>query len=313
MRDDDESVSVIIPTYNRGSLVNRAIQSALRQTLSPLEVLVIDDCSDDKSCEIVETLAKQDSRIKLIRMKHKAGAAAARNRGIVAASGKVVAFLDSDDEWMKHHLERKIAKLRENPHAGLAFGSVYLFDGSRRILQHSFPFDGDPLEYLFLRRGSLRTSTFAAPRERLLEVMFDDDLMKHQDWDLAINVVQRFGLVADEQPTAVIHVSAPDRMSKKLNHEGSRRFFIKNEKRVSRGGWVLFATLMLERTFRDERKSVNYYYYLQMVERLDQDAYAAIRMLTALLYVPRIGGKLFRAACRKYYLATIERRRTDNR
>src|SRR5262245_35150132 len=91
----DARVSVIIPAYNRASTVGRAIRSALRQTLQPFEIIVIDDCSLDDTCDVVESFVATEARVRLIRRHDNGGGAAARNSGIDAATCELVAFLDS--------------------------------------------------------------------------------------------------------------------------------------------------------------------------------------------------------------------------
>lgn len=302
------SVSVIIPSYNRAREIGRAIRSALRQTLQPLEVLVVDDCSTDNTCDVVEAMACKDAGIHLIRSDRNRGGAAARNTGIMAASGELLAFLDSDDEWMDSHLERKVRLLKESG-AGLVFGSFYLHCDRKQIQKRCQPLLGDPLEYLFLGRGGFRNSTFVCEKWRIMKVMFDDDLHKHQDWDLIINFLRRFPVATDTQPTSILHIDGSDRLSAKLNHQASARFFHRNRHHCSRNGWLLFATAMMEWSYRDEGKRPPFFQYLETIREVDAAAYAAVRSMTPILQVPRIGGRLFRAACRRYCIATARRRR----
>ncbi|MDR0453255.1 MAG: glycosyltransferase [Deferribacteraceae bacterium] len=88
--------SVIIPAYNRNSAVRDAIESVFRQTLPPVEIIIVDDCSDKP---LEHSLAPYLSKIKIIRAEKNAGVSSARNIGIAVCSGKYVAFLDSDDLW----------------------------------------------------------------------------------------------------------------------------------------------------------------------------------------------------------------------
>jgi len=301
-------VSVVIAAYNRASTVDRAITSALRQTLPADEIIVVDDGSTDDTCNIVESLAAQDARIRLLREKTNRGGGAARNVGLAAAQGEFIAFLDSDDEWLPGHLERRIAALRSEPHPALVFGSFYLDDGHFRTLQRCAPMAEDPLEYLFSARGGLRTSTFVGYRTELCAIRFDDHLRKHQDWDLVLNLVQRFTVVADSEPTVILHASSPHRLSDSLDHDSSKAFYRKNRQRGSRTGWILFCTVMLERTFRAERRSRDFHYYLDLLSGIDGRARTTIGLLTILLNVPSIGGRLFRVACREYCLATARGR-----
>ena len=91
-------VSVVIPTYNRACLLGRAIQCVLNQSFQDIEVIVVDDASQDNSADIVNSL--DDSRIKYLRHEKNRGGSSARNTGIKAARGEYIAFLDDDDEWM---------------------------------------------------------------------------------------------------------------------------------------------------------------------------------------------------------------------
>lgn len=95
------SISVVIPTYNRAGLVPRAIQSALAQVNATDEVLVVDDASTDNTREVV---ARFGERVRFVAAPH-GGAGATRNRGVAEARRELVAFLDSDDEWLPGHLD----------------------------------------------------------------------------------------------------------------------------------------------------------------------------------------------------------------
>jgi glycosyltransferase involved in cell wall biosynthesis len=97
-------VSVVIPTYNRADLVSEALQSALQQTYPNIEIIVVDDGSTDNTCEILQ---KFGDAIIVLRQEN-TGPAAARNRGIEAAHGELVAFLDSDDLWLPTKLARQV-------------------------------------------------------------------------------------------------------------------------------------------------------------------------------------------------------------
>ena len=113
-------VSVILPIYNRGHLIKRAILSVLNQSLRDLELIVVDDGSTEDIEEIVKSL--DDGRIKYIRHEANRGAGAARNTGIGASCAEYIAFQDSDDEWLPEKLERQIEAFKG---AGRDAGIVY--------------------------------------------------------------------------------------------------------------------------------------------------------------------------------------------
>jgi len=111
------TVSVVIPLYNKGKYIERALSSVLAQTFPPLEIIVVDDGSTDDGPEKVEKLALANSIITLIKQENR-GPGAARNAGLARARGKYIAFLDADDEWLPGFLERGLSML-EDESAGI--------------------------------------------------------------------------------------------------------------------------------------------------------------------------------------------------
>lgn len=102
-------VSVIMPCHNGEKYISDAINSVLNQTFSDWELLVVDDNSTDGSVNIIEDFCKKDTRIKLLRTEKSTGLpATARNVGINAASGRLIAFLDCDDMWLPTKLARQV-------------------------------------------------------------------------------------------------------------------------------------------------------------------------------------------------------------
>ncbi len=103
-------VSVIIPTYNRSDYFERAVTSVLEQTWKELEILLVDDGSQDETLVLAERI--KDPRLKILRQENK-GVSAARNLGIAHARGQYIALLDSDDRWLPTKLEQQVAFMRE--------------------------------------------------------------------------------------------------------------------------------------------------------------------------------------------------------
>lgn len=107
-------VSIICPTYNCGRFITETIQSVIAQTYTNWEMVIIDDCSTDNTEEIVNKFCSNDNRIKYHRLKTNSGAAVARNLALEMASGKWIAFLDSDDLWLPTKLESQINFMNKN-------------------------------------------------------------------------------------------------------------------------------------------------------------------------------------------------------
>ncbi len=111
MVEKNSLVSIIIPTYNRANLVQRAIKSVLTQTYKNIEIIVVDDGSEDNTEEIVREF--NDERIKYIRNKENKGVAASRNIGLKFSKGKYITFLDSDDEFLPEKIEKQVEFLKQ--------------------------------------------------------------------------------------------------------------------------------------------------------------------------------------------------------
>ena len=108
----DELVSVVMPVYNAAATLRKSIDSVLAQSHATVELLAVDDGSRDASLQILDEYAARDPRVRALRMPANGGVAAARNLALDAAQGRYVAFLDSDDWWHPHKLERQLAAMR---------------------------------------------------------------------------------------------------------------------------------------------------------------------------------------------------------
>ncbi len=185
-----QTVSVIIPAWRSAATIGRALRSVAAQTVKPLEVIVIDDGSDDGSFEAAEACREMMNGIHLvvIRQDNK-GAGAARNAGVRAAKGEWLAFLDADDEWLPNKLERSLA------HAEGA--SLIAHDYIEVKGGHETPMDctrhfraaEDPFAALMLR-GFIPSITVLARRADVLAVGgFEESLPAAQDYDLWLKLL----------------------------------------------------------------------------------------------------------------------------
>ena len=237
-----ELVTVIIPTHNRKERVVRAIRSVLKQTYNNIEVIIVDDGSTDGTeNEVSKVFENEMDRIIYIRQKESKGAAVARNIGITKSKGKYISFLDSDDEWKKNHIEKGLETINTNQLEG-AFGWFdMVFNNKKKIPQEFSPFKNDmsPSDYVLSRIGDPRTSTFIIEEKKLKEIMFDEKLRKHQDWDLFIRFANNFRVGTITESTVIIHIDEMDslRMSSKKNYnlEATEYFINKHKSNTSDG------------------------------------------------------------------------------
>ena len=109
MGNQNLDCSVVIPMYNAEKFVELAVRSVMNQTVKNIEIICVDDCSTDKTYQIVENLKKEDARIVLIKNETNSKVSATRNHGVQNAKSNWVAFLDSDDMWKENHLELLLA------------------------------------------------------------------------------------------------------------------------------------------------------------------------------------------------------------
>jgi glycosyltransferase involved in cell wall biosynthesis len=125
-------VSVIMPTFNRADTIQRSIRSVQAQTFTDWELIVVDDGSTDNTVALIEGC---DPRLKILRQENQ-GAVGARNAGLRASAGSYIAFLDSDDEWLPHHLELCVSFLSAFPEEQFVTNELWEDFGRGRVVNH---------------------------------------------------------------------------------------------------------------------------------------------------------------------------------
>lgn len=202
--------SVIVPAFNREACIQRAVRSALLQTYPIKEVLVVDDGSTDRTCEVVAGL--DDPRIRIIRMNSNSGAPAARNQGLDEARGEYVALLDSDDEWDPMYLE-SVVRCFPTGSAMMVSGFRVRVDNQLRTGLPTFSRRNPSRSLLRLRHGVVSTSTFVLSRP-LVEsgLRFDVDMPALQDLDFAMRAARRGALYRCSSVRVTRHVGPGPRI-----------------------------------------------------------------------------------------------------
>lgn len=129
------SISIITPSYNSAGFISNTIRSVIDQAVSNWELIIVDDCSTDNSVEVIQSFIDKDPRIKLIQLNENSGAAVARNKGIEAAKGRYIAFLDSDDAWSPDKLEQQLAFMQVNDYP-FTFAAYDKVDEAGKVFGH---------------------------------------------------------------------------------------------------------------------------------------------------------------------------------
>ena len=189
-----ETVSVIIPTYNYARFLPLAIESVLAQTRPADEIIVVDDGSTDATASVV---ARYNERGVRYFYKENGGVSAARNLGIRESHGSLIAFLDSDDEWLPDKLALQVAHFSAHPSVGLVTGSEWEVDdaGTRAAWLNSRPPLGARVMYpQILVENLVGTPSLVMLRRRCLHRvgMFDEQIGLAQDWDLWIRIAREY-------------------------------------------------------------------------------------------------------------------------
>lgn len=187
------TVSVVIPSLNRPKIAVKAVNSVLAQTLKSIEVIVVVDGPDAATIEELQKI--DDPRLKIESLPVNVGCADSRNAGVEIASGKWIAFLDDDDEWLPQKLEVQLAAAQKSPSPLPIIASRYLIKAPEGefILPRRLPEPNENIsEFLFVRKSlfgladSIQTSTFFTTKVLLQKVPFTHKLRKHVDWDWLI-------------------------------------------------------------------------------------------------------------------------------
>ncbi|NOX26298.1 MAG: glycosyltransferase [Deltaproteobacteria bacterium] len=205
------TIRVIIPTFNRAAMLVRAIDSVLAQTCQDFELLVVDDGSTDNTVEVINGYGR---RLTFIRQVN-SGAAAARNTGIRAARADLLAFLDSDDWFIKDKLEIQLAVMRENPAYLVSHTQEkWLRRGKHLNQKKRHRKESGDLFDRCLRLCVVGMSTIMARRQLFAQVgFFDESLPCCEDYELWLRVAARYPFLLVDRPLTVKEGGRPDQLS----------------------------------------------------------------------------------------------------
>lgn len=195
----NDLVSIIIPTYNRGKKLQRAVDSVLNQSYQYIEVIVVDDCSTDDTAILMENY-RNDKRVTYYRLEKNSGACAARNKGIELSKGNYIGFLDSDDMFLPDKIRMQMDCLFEN-NSDLCAGNFIRIDerGKRReVLVKNL--QGKAFFNELLYCNFITTGTLIGKKECFNNIQFDETLPRYQDWDIVLRLAKKYSFCFVEEP-----------------------------------------------------------------------------------------------------------------
>ena len=214
-------ISVIIPAYNSEKTIKYTIQSVLNQTFSDLELIIINDGSQDSTIEVIAEI--EDSRIKVFSYPN-AGGNVSRNRGLHLAVGEFVSFLDADDLWTPDKLHSQLKALQENITAKVAYSwTDYIDENGEFILSGKrLNLNGNVYGNLLLNNFLENGSNPLICRTSLIKLGgFDESLSAAQDWDMWLRLASQFDFVCVPSVQILYRISANSVSSNLVRQENS--------------------------------------------------------------------------------------------
>jgi glycosyltransferase involved in cell wall biosynthesis len=191
-------VSVIIPAYDVSEFIGEALDSVLAQTFTDYEIIVINDGSPDTEA-LERALKPYMSRIVYLKQENR-GVSAARNTGIEAARGSLIAFLDGDDTWLPNYLEVQVARIQADPTIDVLYPNVIMFgdpsDAGEEFMTIC-PSNGEvTFERLLLQECNVSNCSIARRETIVRAGLFDESLRSVEDFDLWLRVIKQGSRIA---------------------------------------------------------------------------------------------------------------------
>lgn len=215
---DEPLISVVMPAYNAEKYIEKSIQSVLNQTYKNIELIIVNDCSKDKTEDIIEKYCKQDARVRKYTNQINSGVSFSRNFGVEQANGEWIAFLDSDDIWKEEKLQKQIDLLKREK-----MQPVLVYTGSSFIDENDNPYSyvrqvPETVSYKrLLNQNVISCSSVLAKKEVLSSIKMEHDKM-HEDFLVWLKILKNFDICAYgiNEPLLVYRISKNSKSGNKI-------------------------------------------------------------------------------------------------
>lgn len=232
MEKIENNVSVVIPVYNREDTIQYALESVLNQTVQPKEILVVDDCSNDRTREKVMYMSEKFPIIKYFCLECNSGAQKARNKGIYEAKSKWIAFLDSDDKWISTKLEMQLEVLSKLHFDVMTviYTDCYIDTKGEYTLWKLEDIDGiDTYSSILLHPGPMFQGIITS-KEALVKIGYlDEQVPSYQEWDTSIQLGKHCRFIHLKEPLFIYCKHDGDTISKNLKNDIDGYHYIINK------------------------------------------------------------------------------------
>jgi glycosyltransferase involved in cell wall biosynthesis len=192
------------------------LQSALNQTLQPLEIIVADDCSTDDTLKVIEKF--NHPSVSVIKLSKNSGAQKARNEGIKVAKGEWIAFLDSDDEWLPLYLQTQL-ELAKKTDASVVYCEAFTYDGEVKNKYEMADYSLNTFRNVLTKPGPMFQGLLV--KKKCLETihLLDEDVVAYQEWDTCIRLAKRYNFAYNPEPLFIYHLHQGVTISKHRKNE----------------------------------------------------------------------------------------------
>ena len=215
-------VSVIMPVYNGERYIREAIKSILNQTYKNFELLIIDDCGQDKSMDIVRAYAKIDDRIRIIYNRSNKGIAYSRNVGLDVCDGEYIAIMDDDDYAFNYRLSKQVEFLDNNPQYDVVGGKAKWIDGEGRVINPEIDLlkDEKKIKTMFLFFNIFNNSEVMFRKEIVdkYNIRYEDGLLGMEDFKFWIRV-SKISAISNIDDLILLHRMTPNNETNRVMNE----------------------------------------------------------------------------------------------
>lgn len=210
-------VSIVIPAYNCEYYLEDAVESVKKQTYEDWELIIIDDCSTDRTMSLAKKLSVEDNRIKVLSNSVNSGVSETRNRGVRESKAEWIAFLDSDDKWEPTKLEKQFKLLTNEKDAKLLYTGSGFMKHNGEIIDYVLHVPCTVDRKKLLKQNIISCSSVLVKRELLIKHPMPDRKMMHEDFTVWIDILaeENYAYGIDE-PLLIYRLSENSKSSNKL-------------------------------------------------------------------------------------------------
>ncbi|MDA3817449.1 MAG: glycosyltransferase family A protein [Prolixibacteraceae bacterium] len=230
-------ITVVIPAFNREKTIKRAIESVINQTFDNWELIIVDDCSTDRTVQLIQDFYSYDCRVKVEKLEINGGANMARNQGARIARAPLIIFFDSDDELAPTTLKNHLGKFADNHELGLSYVFATCIKNGEIVATFNQKVNANAERILFMGFHGIgsATSGLCIRKDVFDEIGGFDELMpSHQDLDFIVRVAGNYSIDYIENSNTLMYWDEQNRISDNpmavIN--GAAYFFAKHEKRL---------------------------------------------------------------------------------